>query len=320
MHKHKLKLENDEEDKLRLAEERRSIEENIENRKLNDHQQLLRNMQDRHAEETLQMRLKEEERKRVQQKHIEENKESYKIARDMEEDKASELEKKNNEKKSLSFDLLKQIGSNKSKLMKMMNNKREMESIERKRLEDVSLAQKLENIRKTDLLRSKVDDYKGANDSFKKVQYELMKKSNFSFLDEGWRMEKQKIIESNNMTEIKKKSTMECSAFNEKIKSDLEEIKNREEMVKESELRERSVMENQVKQDLAREEIEKRSKQQNYRNDIEQQILRNAQTRKARENYLNEHLAQIKNYQTNLDLIDRKESENPIDKSNPFRI
>ena len=79
-------------------------------------------------------------------------------------------------------------------------------------------------------------------------------------------------------------------------------------------------MENQVKQDLAREEIEKRSKQQNYRNDIEQQILRNAQTRKARENYLNEHLAQIKNYQTNLDLIDRKESENPIDKSNPFRI
>ena len=76
MHKHKLKLENDEEEKLRLAEERRSIEENIENRKLNDHQQLLRNMQDRHAEETLQVRLKEEERKRVQQKHIEENKES----------------------------------------------------------------------------------------------------------------------------------------------------------------------------------------------------------------------------------------------------
>ena len=320
MHKHKLKLENDEEEKLRLAEERRSIEENIENRKLSDHQQLLQNMQDRIVEETLQMRLKEEERKRVQQKHIEENKESYKIARDMEQDKASELEKKHNEKKSLSFDLLKQIGSNKSKLMKMMNNKRELESIERKRLEDVSLAQKLENIRKTDLLRSKVDDYKGANDSYKKVQHELMKKSNFSFLDEGWRMEKQKIIESNSMTESKKKSNMECSAFNEKIKSDLEEIKNREEMVKESELRERSVMEKQVKQDLAREEIEKRSKQQNYRNDIEQQILRNAQTRKARENYLNEQLAQIKNYQTNLDLIDRKESENPIDKSNPFRI
>lgn len=320
MHKHKLKLENDEEEKFRLAEERRAIQENIESMKMNSHRQLQQNMQDRIAEEQFQMRLKEEERKRVQQKHIEENKESYKIVRDMEEDKAIELEKKNNEKKSLSFDLLKQIGSNKSKLMKMMNNKRELESIERKRLEDVSLAQKLENIRKTNLLGSKVDDYKGANESFKKVQHEIMKKSNFSFIDEGWRMEKEKIIESNTKTESKKQSNKECSTFNEKIKSDLEELKNREELFKESELRERGVLEKQVKQDLVREGNEKRRKQQNYRNDIEQQILRNAQTRKARENYLNEQLAQIKSYQTNLDLIDRKESENPIEKSNPFRI
>ena len=320
LHKHKLKLENDEEEKFRLAEEKRTIQENIERRKMNNHRQLQQNMQDRIAEEQLQLRLKEDERKRVQQKHIEENKESYKIARDMEEDKAIELEKKNNEKKSLSFDLLKQIGSNKSKLMKMMNNKREQESIERKRLEDITLAQKLENIRKTDLLGSKVDDYKGANDSFKKVQHELMKKSNFSFIDEGWRMEKEKIIESNNKTESKKQSNRECSTFNEKIKSDMEESKIREEMVKESKLRERGVMETQVKQDLLREKNEKGRKQQNYRNDIEQQILRNAQTRKARENYLNEQLAKLKSYQTNLDLIDRKESEIPIDKSNPFRI
>ena len=62
------------------------------------------------------------------------------------------------------------------------------------------------------------------------------------------------------------------------------------------------------------------NKQQHYRHDIEQQILRNAQFRKSRENYLNEQLAQIRNYQSHLDQVDRKESENPIDKSNPFRI
>ena len=204
LHKHKLKLENDQEEKLRLEEERRTIQENIENKKLDDHRQLQKNMQERIAEEQLQKRLKDEERIRIQQKHIEENKESYKIARDMEEDKTLELENKKKDKKDLSFDLLKQIGSNKSKLMKMMNNKRELESMERKRLEDLSLAQKMENVRKTNLLRSKVDDYIGANDSFKKVQHDLMKNSNFSFLDEGWRMEKEKIIESNNKTESQK--------------------------------------------------------------------------------------------------------------------
>ena len=197
LHKHKLKLENDQEEKLRLEEEKRTIQENIENMKADNHRQLQKNMQERIAEEQLQKRLKDEERIRIQQKHIEENKESYKIARDMEEDKTLELEKKKKDKEDLSFDLLKQIGSNKSKLMKMMNNKRELESMERKRLEDLSLAQKMENVRKTNLLRSKVDDYIGANDSFKKVQHDLMKNSNFSFLDEGWRMEKEKIIESN---------------------------------------------------------------------------------------------------------------------------
>ena len=320
LHKHKLKLENDHEEKLRLEEEKRTIQENIENKKLDDHRQLQKNMQERIAEEQLQKRLKDEERIRIQQKHIEENKESYKIARDMEEDKTLELEKKKKDKKDLSFDLLKQIGSNKSKLMKMMNNKRELESMERKRLEDLSLAQKMENVRKTNLLRSKVDDYIGANDSFKKVQHDLMKNSNFLFVDDGWRMEKEKITESNNKTESQKQTNMECATFNQGLKSELEETKKKAEMAKESELRDRGVMELQVKQDLAREAKEKRNKQQNYRHDIEQQILRNAQFRKSRENYFNEQLAQVKNYQPHLEQVDRKESENPIDKSNPFRI
>ena len=320
LHKHKLKLENDHEEKLRLEEEKRTIQENIENMKAENHRQLQKNMQDRIAEEQLQKRLKDQERIRIQQKHVEENKESYKIAREMEEDKAVQLEKMKKDRKNLSFDLLKQIGSNKTKLMKMMNNKRELESMERKRLEDLSLAQKMENVRKTNYLGSKVDDYIVANDSFKKVQHELLKNSNFAFLDEGWRLEKEKIIENNNKTESRKQANMDCSTFNQALKSELEESKKRAELAKESELRERGVIEIQIKQDLAREASEKSNKQQNYRHDIEQQILRNAQFRKSRKNYANEQLAQIKNYQSHLDQVDRKESENPIDKTNPFRI
>ena len=320
LHKHKLQLETDHEEALRLEEERRAIQENIENMKAESHRQLQKNMQDRIAEEQFQKRIKDEEQKRIQQKHIEENKESYKIARDIAHEKALDLEKKKNDRNNLSFDLLKQIGSNRAKQMKMMNNKRELESIERKRLEDVTLAQKLENVRKTNLLRSKVDDFREANDSFKKVQHELMKNSNFSFLDEGWKLEKEKIIESNQKTEGQKQANKDCSAFNQKIRSELEELKTKAETIKEAELRDRGVMEKQLRLDLMREGTEKSRKQQNYRNDIEQQILRNAQNRKSRENYSNEQLAQIKNYQLHLDQVDRKESENPIDNSNPFRI
>ena len=113
----------------------------------------------------------------------------------MAEEKALELEKNMRDTMNLRADLLKQIGSNKSKLSKIMNQKRDVESVERKRLEDLSLSQKIEKIRKTELLRTKVDDYKGAYNSYKKVQRDLMKDSNFSFLDEGWSIEKEKIIE-----------------------------------------------------------------------------------------------------------------------------
>ena len=89
-----------------------------------------------------------------------------------------------------------------------MNQKRDVESVERKRLEDLSLSQKIEKIRKTELLRTKVDDYKGAYNSYKKVQRDLMKNSNFSFLDEGWSIEKEKIIEGNEKAESQKQSNM----------------------------------------------------------------------------------------------------------------
>ena len=113
---------------------------------------------------------------------------------------------------------------------------------------------------------------------------------------------------------------MECANFNQRIKSELEETLKKAELVKESEMRDRHVMEDQHRQDLVRQKTERSRKQENYRGEIEQQILRNAQFRKSRENYLNEQLAQINNYESHLDQIDRNESENPIDKSNPFRI
>ena len=238
----------------------------------------------------------------------------------MAEEKALELEKKMRDTMNLRADLLNQIGSNKSKLLKIMNQKRDVESVERKRLEDLSLSQKIEKIRKTELLRTKVDDYKGAYNSYKKVQRDLMKDSNFSFLDEGWSIEKEKIIEGNEKAGSQKQSNMECANFNQRIKSELEETLKKAELVKESEMRDRHVMEDQHRQDLVRQKTERSRKQENYRGEIEQQILRNAQFRKSRENYLNEQLAQINNYESHLDQIDRNESENPIDKSNPFRI
>ena len=79
LHKHKLKVETTHEEKLRSEEEKRLIQENMEKRKMDDHRKLQQKIQDRIEEEHFQRRLKDEESKRIENKHIGENKESYKI-------------------------------------------------------------------------------------------------------------------------------------------------------------------------------------------------------------------------------------------------
>ena len=319
LHKERIKVEDEQQEKLLAAEERRRILEDIEQKKKEEHSQLQQNILNRLAEQQEQERRKQQEKLQVEQSHISENKESYQIQRDIAEEREFNLNKKTQSKDFLKDRLLRQIEANKEKKGKMLLVKKEKEYTERKRLEHLSVAEKYEEKHQKNLNNANIEQFKEVDSSYRKIQKEMAKESKFNYLDEGWRIEKDKILEWNNREEKQKLANVSCAEFNKMKLKDIEEGNRKDEMLKQAEMRERLVWEDNLRKDVENVKCVKRDKQAKYLEELNHQKMSIDKYRLARENYNKDHLENIRKYQKHLEDIDLKEVQNPIDKKNPFQ-
>ena len=287
--------------------------------KLQEHQTLQRSIHKRIEEEILHEKRKLEEKLKLEKRHLEENEENFKIKQKTAEEKEQESR---NRKLFMSLHdqkLLEQINENKSRKEKNLAEKKEKEWLERNRLRGLLEAEKQEmNVKKT-LRRADEDNFKDAKLQFGNVMREDSKNNNFSFLDEGWKIEKEKITDANNHQANRKQLYKDCANFNKNLMKEQSDNIVKEQNSKQTEIRDRLSWESQHKKDLDMMKVEKKDKQDTYFNQINNQLAQNRQFKTSRDNYDNDHLQHIFKHRQYLKEIDLRESQNPIDNVNPLQ-
>ena len=169
--------------------------------------------------------LKTQEKIKTEKKHIEENKESYSIIRKIEKEDQERLREKQESSETLKTQLLRQIGRNKSRKQTMLNEKKESEALERKRLEHLLQAENIQRKYETKSSNSEQSEFTVATKNFRDVRKALERESDFTFLEEEWRLEKEKIKDKLNLNQRRKEINENCASFNREIMTGIQHNK-----------------------------------------------------------------------------------------------
>ena len=133
LHKAKLKAMNQQNNRVRSDEELLMIKNELKSIKEKEHANLLRNIASRLEIEKEQEIKINQEKIRIQNKHIEENKVSYKINRELDAEKDLQMQKRKEKTEGYRNKILEQIDGNAAKRNKLLQDRQAMETFERKR-------------------------------------------------------------------------------------------------------------------------------------------------------------------------------------------
>ena len=318
LHKSNVDREASNEDSLRLEVERSKLNSDLAVMKINEQLKLQQNIESRLNEEIHQRKLKLEEKLKVQKRHIEENEESNRIKREIEEEKEIVQNEMEIKKNTYKVNLLKQINSNFDTRTKLLNERKEKEKIERERLENICKAEQIEIKYMKGSKQKLNDNFISASEYIRNIQKSDSKRDNFSFLDDGWKMEKDKIQETNNTSEHRKQINLDCAEFNLAKLAEIQKINAKDQDIKGTELKDRLMWEAQLKSDLDQTKIDVKKKQDSYFSDISKQVQQTKNYQDLNQKYQEKQLQNLRNYQKHLISVDLRETQIPIDHRNPF--
>ena len=218
LHKNQLKSVAQQEENNRVREERAESLQSRNQQKQSDFVKLQDSIKDRIQQENYSEYLRRQEKIRLENKHSEENKESYKIKREIEQEKNEREQEKKESSENLKLELLRQIGQNKVRKQKLLEEKKNLESFERNRLDHLIQAEDIQRKYETKMTNNETCEFNMSTRNFRKIQTQLERENNFAFLDEGWRQEKEKIQEKLNLNQTRRETDRICalgkSSFN----------------------------------------------------------------------------------------------------------
>ena len=201
----------------------------------------------------------------------------------------------------------------------MLNEKKELECSERKRLDHLLKAENIQRKFETKMSSSDKSDFSVATNNFRRIQNELSRDENFSFLEEGWRLEKEKIEDKLNFKQKRKEINENCAKVNKEIMSSLEVGKNLSKIEKLREAERRLIWEKEYTKQMEEEKSRKQSEQVEYHSQISEQQSQNTSFKNIKENY-NETLGQeLRRRYKYLQEIDDREILEPIDRVHSLR-
>lgn len=189
--------------------------------KLKAHRDLIRNIDERIDQEKALQKLKTQNSVKLGEKHKEENLESSKIRRELAREAEEDLQRRQEEKEKIGGELLSQIISNRTRREEVESSRKALEALERRRLEQLTEAQRFQMNHEKKLKRKEDDGVKSLISDVKAMKFNQNKSDNFKFLNEGWNIDKDKINQTKQFKEIKKEVNIKCSNFNRGIMEDV---------------------------------------------------------------------------------------------------
>ena len=319
LHKNQIRSWTQREENSRLRDERKELQQSLEQQKQSDFVQLQDSIKERIQQERHREYIKTQEKIQLEKRHIEENKESYRIRREIEEEDREKEKERLECSQTLRSELLRQIGRNKSSKEKMLREKKELEALERKRLDHLLQAENIQRKYETEMSNSEKFDFSLAANNFRKIRTELNRDDNFAFLSEGWRLEKEKIEDKLNLKQKRKEINENCAKVNKEIMSSLDLGKNLGLTEKLREAERRLLWEKDYAKQLEEEKCRKQSGQVEYHSQISEQENQNSSYKKRAENYNDRLEEEMRRRYKHLQEIDDRETLQPIDRVHSLR-
>ena len=191
LHKTQLRSGAQQEENIRLREERAELLQSRNQQKQSDFEKLQDSIKARIEGENYSEYLRREEKIMMENKHNQENKESYKIRREMEQEQKEREQERKECSENLRIELLRQIEGNKVRKQRLLEEKKDLESVERKRLDHLIQAENIQREFSTKLSHSENCEFSSASRKLRWFQTELERAENSVFLTEGWRGERE---------------------------------------------------------------------------------------------------------------------------------
>ena len=319
LHKTQLRSGAQQEENNRLREERAELLQSRNQQKQSDFVKLQDSIKARIQGENYSEYLRREEKIRLENKHCQENKDSYKIRREIEQEKKDREQERKESSEHLKIELLRQIEGNKVRKQKLLEEKKDLESVERKRLDHLIQAENIQRQFATKLSHSETCEFSSAARKLRAVQTEVEREKNFVFLDEGWRQEKEKIQEKLDLTQTRREVERRCAAANQEAMARSEEERREREAVRLQERERRLGWEEEYRAGLEQENRRRLSRQAEYRSQISDQLQQNRLLTARREEDDQSLADQVRGHEKYLQEIDKRETRQPLDKHHSFR-
>ena len=319
LHKTQLRSGAQQEENIRLREERAELLQSRNQQKLSDFEKLQDSIKARIEGENYSEYLRREEKIMMENKHNQENKESYKIRREMEQEKKEREQERKESSENLKIELLRQIEGNKVRKQRLLEEKKDLESVERKRLDHLIQAENIQREFSTKLSHSENCEFSSASRKLRWVQSELERAENSVFLTEGWRGEREKIQEKLDLSQTRRDLARSCAAANRGAMGRSEEERTERRAVGLQEVERRLGCQEQYRAGLDQENSSRRSHQAQYRSQISEQRAHNSLLTTRRREYDQALEDTVRRNQKYLQEIDERETQQPLDKPHPFR-
>ena len=194
-----------------------------------------------------------------------------------------------------------------------------MESFERKRLDHLIQAENIQRKFETKMTNNETSEFNVATRNFRKVQTQLEKENNFAFLDEGWKQEKEKIEEKQNLNQTRRDLDRVCAAANKETMARGQQERTEQEAARQEERERRLVWEEEQRARLEEEKFRVVRGQAEYHGQISQQRGQNSLLRARREENEESLCDQVRRNQKYFLEIDERETRQPLDKAHSFR-
>ena len=271
-------------------------------------------------QERLAKEQKQEAKRNQEREYSEENEMSGRIADKIKEDKEMSNIQKDASKHYMKVMLQNQIKSNELSLGKHREDKVEKERVERNRLVDLLNAEKQQHVYQQNELLDKISDYRLAKKNFKIVKEKSEKEDDFSFLDEGWQMDKVKKREQE--SESNRRKQLNIESFNavqsQMAKHQDRKIKDNE--CKNLEIEDRHVWEKEYKVVRDVEKNKDQGKKETYRNAVLDQMESNRRESEKFNRCEDEEYSRMKSQWLKRKEEENKEARQPIDRWHPARL
>ena len=271
-------------------------------------------------QERLAKQQKQEAKRNQEREFSEENEMSGRIAAAIKEDKEMSNIQKDASKHYMKVMLQNQIISNELSADKHREAKVEKERVERNRLVDLLNAEKQQHVYQQHELLDKISDYRLAKKNFKIVKQKSEKEDDFSFLDEGWQMDKVKKIELE--SESNRRKQLNIDSFNAVLgqMAKHQERKLKDNECKNLEIEDRHVWEKEYKVVLDVEKNIGQGKKETYRNTVLDQLESNRRNLERFNHCEDEEYARMRSQWLKRNEEENKEARQPIDRWHPARM